>query len=246
MGAVYCNFARPGSRQRDHGSMRPLLYRPLTRLSHVLRRPLNMAWRCSGESNQELVDNLYDAGLIKSPIVKDAFLKVDRADYAPHNPYKDCPQSIGHSATISAPHMHASAIEYCLAELVGDKGTVVGLEHIRELRDLGERNAQKSARGRQLLEAGRIKFRHGDGRKGWVEDGKSDWDVIHVGASAKILHEELLEQLKAPGCMFIPVDDEHGIDQSVWRIEKDAKGEITRQRLFGVRYVPLTDPPRGS
>lgn len=45
--------------------------------------------------------------------------------------------------------------------------------------------------------------------------------------------------------MFIPVDDDTtGIDQSVWRIEKDEDGQVTRKRLFGVRYVPLTDAPR--
>ena len=45
--------------------------------------------------------------------------------------------------------------------------------------------------------------------------------------------------------MFIPVDDDgYGIDQSVWKIEKDEKGEVKRHKLFGVRYVPLTDPPK--
>lgn len=45
--------------------------------------------------------------------------------------------------------------------------------------------------------------------------------------------------------MFIPVDDDSsGWNQSVWRIEKDKEGNITRKRLFGVRYVPLTDAPK--
>lgn len=44
--------------------------------------------------------------------------------------------------------------------------------------------------------------------------------------------------------MFIPVDDDTlGISQSVWRIEKDGQGQIKERRLFGVRYVPLTDAP---
>lgn len=45
--------------------------------------------------------------------------------------------------------------------------------------------------------------------------------------------------------MFIPVDDDSsGWSQSVWRIEKDEEGNITRKKLFGVRYVPLTDAPK--
>lgn len=140
-------------------------------------------------------------------------------------PYEDSPQPIGHSATISAPHMHAAALEHVLpylaagpsprrvldvgsgsgylthvlAELVGDDGLVVGLEHIQELRDLGHRNTRKSARGSDLIDRGVIRYRVGDGRKGWEEEGVSDWDVIHVGASAKEVHSDLLEQLKSPG-----------------------------------------------
>ena len=41
-------------------------------------------------------------------------MKVDRAHYAPSNPYSDSPQSIGYRATISAPHMHGYACEYLI------------------------------------------------------------------------------------------------------------------------------------
>lgn len=215
--------------------------------------------------------------------------QVDRAHYAPSSPYRDRPQSIGHEATISAPHMHATATEnllpyllptaqnpaprvldigsgsgyltHVMAELVGERGGVVGVEHVPALRDLALANMGRSEEGRALLASGRVRFRVGDGRKGWVEDdgelrevergvvgdrGKG-WDAIHVGASAVEVHPELMEQLRAPGRMFIPVDD--GVDgegQHVWAIDKDAEGVVTRRKLFAVRYVPLTDPPRGS
>ncbi|UNI15574.1 Protein-L-isoaspartate(D-aspartate) O-methyltransferase [Purpureocillium takamizusanense] len=193
-----------------------------------------MAWRCSGATNTALVDNLWRHGLISDPAVKEAFLSVDRAHYSPSLPYDDSPQAIGHAATISAPHMHASAVEHVLpyllpsaavpapraldvgsgsgylthvlAELVGERGMVVGLEHIAPLRDLGEANMGKSAEGRALLDAGRVRFRVGDGRMGLTEgarpgeeEGGTGWDVIHVGASAKEVHPQLLSQLKAPG-----------------------------------------------
>lgn len=88
-----------------------------------------------------------------------------------------------------------------LAELAGPEGVVVGLEHIDALRALGEANVAKSDDGRALLDAGRVRFRVGDGRKGWREDGAGDegWDAIHVGAAAVTLHQELLDQLRAPG-----------------------------------------------
>ncbi|KAJ4404675.1 hypothetical protein N0V82_010452 [Gnomoniopsis sp. IMI 355080] len=245
-----------------------------------------MAWRSHGTSNETLVQQLWRNGLIKNERVRDAFLKVDRGHYAPRNPYNDSPQSIGHAATISAPHMHASAVEHLverivdpdvsaprvldigcgsgylthiLAELVGDKGMVVGLEHIPQLRDLSESNMRKSPEGSAFLDSGRVRFRVGDGRKGWVEPppsptrtgegegGSSDssgWDVIHVGAAAATLHSELVEQLRMPGRMFIPIEDEDGYGgQSVWVIDKDREGKVGKRRLFGVKYVPLTDGP---
>ncbi|KAJ6443493.1 metal homeostatis protein bsd2 [Purpureocillium lavendulum] len=268
--------AAAAGHEHHHHHVHDVHYRPL---SHALQS-LDMAWRCSGGTNAALVDNLWRHGLIADPTVKEAFLRVDRAHYSPTLPYDDSPQAIGHAATISAPHMHASAVEHVLpyllpsaenpapraldvgsgsgylthvmAELVGDRGMVVGLEHIKPLRDLGESNMGKSPEGRAMLQSGRARFRVGDGRLGLREDarqgeeaGGTGWDVIHVGASAREVHPQLLSQLKSPGCMFIPVDDdEGGYSQHVWRITKDKDGNVIKDRLFGVRYVPLTDAPR--
>ncbi|ODA81389.1 hypothetical protein RJ55_04354 [Drechmeria coniospora] len=234
-----------------------------------------MAWRCSASSNAALVDNMWRNGLISDPAARTAFQGVDRAHYAPVLPYDDSPQAIGYGATISAPHMHASAVEHVLpyllassssgtdaprildigsgsgylthvlAALAGDRGLVVGLEHIPELRDMGERNMAKSEAGRKLLDTGRARFRLGDGRRGWVEENAGPgWHVIHVGAAAKEVHPQLLDQLNAPGCIFIPVsEDGYGDAQYVWLITKDKDGNVSKNRLFGVRYVPLTDAP---
>ncbi|KAF3764000.1 protein-L-isoaspartate O-methyltransferase [Cryphonectria parasitica EP155] len=239
-----------------------------------------MAWLSSGSSNENMVQQLCHHGLITDERVKDAFRKVDRGHYAPTAPYADRPQSIGHGATISAPHMHVTAVEdllpylvpsdrnpaprvldigsgsgyltHIFAELVGPQGTVVGLEHIPQLQDLAEANMRKSAEGRQFLDAGQVKLRVGDGRKGWVEpageEGRGEgWDVIHVGASAVTMHPELVEQLRAPGRMFIPVnDDDSGGEQHIWRVDKDESGKVEKRKMFAVRYVPLTDGPQSS
>lgn len=236
-----------------------------------------MAWRSSGDSLAELVDNLWTNRMITDERVKQAFLSVDRAHYAPRSPYKDAPQSIGHGVTISAPHMHALAVQHLmpyvvpdtaagrgaprildigsgsgylthlLAELAGPHGQVVGVEHISELCETGRTNMAKSEGGRRHLESGQVKFVVGDGRKGAPPPlAEGGFDAIHVGASAARLHPELVDQLRSPGRIFIPIDDE-GDDsgnQSVWTIDKAADGTVTKKRLFGVRYVPLTDAPR--
>lgn len=51
-----------------------------------------------------------------------------------------------------------------------------------------------------------------------------------------MLPQELVDQLAKPGRMFIPVDDEEGWGgQSIWQVDKDAEGNVNKQRLFGVQ-----------
>jgi hypothetical protein len=62
-----------------------------------------MAWYCSAGSNDDLVNNLKAAKIIKSERVEKAMKAVDRKHYASQTPYKDSPQPLGYGATISAP-----------------------------------------------------------------------------------------------------------------------------------------------
>ncbi|KAF2849257.1 protein-L-isoaspartate O-methyltransferas-like protein [Plenodomus tracheiphilus IPT5] len=222
-----------------------------------------MAWRSSGSSNETLITNLRRNGLIESDRVEQAMLKVDRAHYAPSRPYEDSPQTLGHRATISAPHMHASACENLLdhlqpgshvldigsgsgyltavlANLVGPRGVVTGIDHIQPLVDLANTNMAKSDQGRQMLGSGQVKFVLGDGRKGWAQG--APYDAIHVGAAAAEHHKELTEQLKAPGRLFVPVAE--GERQYIFVVDKKVDGTVERTKLFGVQYVPLTDAPK--
>jgi len=222
-----------------------------------------MAWRSSGSSNDGLITNLRRNGLIESDRVEQAMRKVERAHYAPSHPYEDAPQTLGHRATISAPHMHASACESLLnhlqpgsrvldigsgsgyltavfANLVGPSGIVVGIDHIQPLVDMATTNMAKSDQGRRMLESGQVKFLLGDGRKGWAEG--APYDAIHVGAAAAEHHSELTEQLKAPGRLFVPVAE--GEHQYIFVVDKKENGSVQREKLFGVQYVPLTDAPR--
>ncbi|KXT15531.1 hypothetical protein AC579_3405 [Pseudocercospora musae] len=239
------------------------------------RRCMSMAWRSSGSSNEELIEKLAQNGLIMSERVKNAMKGVDRAHYAPYAPYQDSPQTIGHRATISAPHMHANACEsllpylrpgsqvldigsgsgyltHVLAELVkahpntssSEKaGTVIGVEHIQPLVDLATKNTRKSREGAELMDNGGIRYVKADGRKGWEEGAQ--YDAIHVGAAAMGHQQALIDQLKSPGRLFIPVEEEIGV-QNIWVIDKDEQGRVQRRKEYAVQYVPLTDAPEDS
>ncbi|KAJ2489563.1 hypothetical protein IWW37_003909 [Coemansia sp. RSA 2050] len=216
-----------------------------------------MAWMCSGKTNDELVDNLVKARIVSSSQVISAMRAVDRAHFSKQHPYEDSPQGIGYGATISAPHMHGYALEglvkylkpgmraldvgsgsgyltACMAAMVGGNGHVVGIEHIPELAD--QSLVDLRARYPEWIDDKRIEIVTGDGRLGHKEG--APYDCIHVGAAAPKRPTELLAQLKAPGRMFVPVGTS---SQYIVVYDKDESGNVTEDRIMGVRYVPLTD-----
>ena len=79
----------------------------------ILRRK---AWQCSGMSQHELVQHLQEAKIIQRSMVAELMKTIDRAHYLSDSrgAYQDSPQSISHGQTMSAPHMHAYALEALL------------------------------------------------------------------------------------------------------------------------------------
>lgn len=77
-----------------------------------------MEWFSHGVNNNDLVTQLKNGRIIKSDGVEEAMRKVDRGNYCTNRPYQDSPQYIGYGITISAPHMHAHALEMLKDKLV--------------------------------------------------------------------------------------------------------------------------------
>jgi protein-L-isoaspartate(D-aspartate) O-methyltransferase len=121
----------------------------------------------------------------------------------------------------------------CMAYMVGDKGKVVGIDHVPQLTDMATRNMRKDHP--EYLE-GRVELVTGDGRQGYAQE--APYDCIHVGAAAPITPAALLDQLRAPGRLFIP---EGRWDQTIHVYDKDKEGHVHKKQLIGVQYVPLTD-----
>ena len=208
---------------------------------------------------ERLLTNLKYENIIKTEKVYNSMLQVDRADFTSHSPYYDSPQGIGYNATISAPHMHAYALEYlapyckdnihildvgsgsgyltvALSKMINDSGKVIGIEHIDELYKKSIENISKHHSN--LLQNKNIIMLNADGRKG-IQD-YAPFKIIHVGAAAEKIPQDLIDQLDKNGRMFIPVGGQYE-DQWIYLVDKDENGNVTQKKLMCVTYVPLTD-----
>jgi protein-L-isoaspartate(D-aspartate) O-methyltransferase len=178
--------------------------------------------------------------------------------------YQDRPLPTVANVTISAPHMHAMMTELIyshfadkgmegkrvldigsgsgfltavLAELVGPSGTVVGVEHVREL---VESSIAAIAACSPALSS-RTRILEADGRLGWPSSSmeESSFDAIHVGAAAPTFPTTLAARLNDGGVMVVPVGPA-GAEQELLVATKDESGHLHVKSAGGVMFVPLT------
>lgn len=223
-----------------------------------------MAWRSSGLSNLELISNLRANGIIKSVLVFNALAAVDRKNYVAFNPYEDAPQMLVRGQTISAPHMHAYALELLEKEALRDNASIldVGVGSGYLVAAFARLNPTAKCTGvdvyPELVSLARANVMKEDAditARVTIPDACNGWhgylpnapyDVIHVGAAASSLPAELLQQLKVSGKMVIPVGPDGGNQElvQVVRTHDSSSGLPIEQQfdvtnLMGVRYVPL-------
>ena len=212
-------------------------------------------------SMKDLCAELIEKNWICTQKVYDTMMKVDRADFAPTNPYENNPQCINFNVVISAPLLHAYCLEAlknhlidgctaldigfgsgyltaAMSLMIGRNGKVIGVEHIKQLYDFGKNNIMKNHSN--LLEAKKIELFVCDGRKGYKPF--APYNCIHVGAGAMEPPKELIEQLANGGRLVIPLGPQE--DQYIYIIDKDFNGNIKYSKGLCVRYVPLTTPEK--
>jgi protein-L-isoaspartate(D-aspartate) O-methyltransferase len=160
--------------------------------------------------------------------------------------YQDEPIPIGHGQTISQPYMTALMAEsldlagtetvlevgagsgYAAAVLGTLVARVISVEIIPALAQLAWENLRRTGRDTNVTVV------CGDGSMGYPE--AAPFDAISVAAGAPEIPARLLEQLKDPGRLVIPVGD-YG-DQEL-RVVSKQHGRIDYRVAVLCRFVPL-------
>jgi protein-L-isoaspartate(D-aspartate) O-methyltransferase len=106
---------------------------------------------------------------------------------------------------------------------------VVTIERYRTLADSAHERLQ-------LLGYTNVTVRLGDGMAGAPD--LAPFDRIMVTAAAEDVPDALVAQLTAGGKMVLPVGPRHDAQYLV-KLSKEPDGELTREELIAVRFVPL-------
>jgi protein-L-isoaspartate(D-aspartate) O-methyltransferase len=201
-----------------------------------------------------LVDSLIEEGWLKTKRYIEAFKKIDRADFLPQDS-KDLADlntalPIGSGQTISQPLVVAFMLELLkpgegdkildvgsgsgwttalLSEIVGEKGRVVALETIPELKEFGEKNVAKY----NFIKKGIAEFICADGTKGFPKE--APFDRILASATAARFPESWKKQVRVGGKVVLP------INSSIWLFVKKEDGEFEKKEYPGFVFVPLIE-----
>ena len=200
-----------------------------------------------------LIDSLIREGWLKTPRIIDAFKKIKRIDFLPDD-MKDLAEfnealPIGFGQTISQPLVVAFMIELLdpqpgdkildigsgsgwttalLAEIVNQKGRVVAIEIIPELKEFGEKNTAKY----NFIEKGVVEFICADGSKGYKKEAPFDKILCSAAVQTEI-PQSWKKQLKAGGRIVTP------IGSSIWLLVKKSEEEFEEIEFPGFAFVPL-------
>jgi len=203
-----------------------------------------------------MVATQIQARAVRDPNVLRAMRTVPRHAFVPipqrAEAYADCPLPIGQEQTISQPYVVAFMTEALTLDpdsVVLEIGTGSGYqaavcaEIAREVYsiEIVEPLAKSAAEVLADLGYDNVHVRAGDGYYGWPEHGP--FDAIIGTAAAREVPPPLLEQLKPGGRMILPVESASGF-QHLILLTKDDEGQVRREAVMPVRFVPMTGRDR--
>jgi protein-L-isoaspartate(D-aspartate) O-methyltransferase len=197
----------------------------------------------------KMIGTIERYGMNNSEVIR-VMAKVPRHEFVPDNlkdyAYEDGPLPIGEGQTISQPYIVAYMTDKLLLERghrvleigtgSGYQAAVLG-ELVREVYTIEIHNplCLRAQEVLKKLEYKNIFVKCGDGYQGWPD--KSPFDRIILTAAPAKIPQPLIDQLAPNGILIAPV----GVDyQELQIIEKDSSGNLHKNTLLPVRFVPMT------
>ncbi len=200
-------------------------------------------------ARERMVESQIAARGIRDKRVLEAMKKVPRHLFVDEalwdQAYSDFPLPIGSGQTISQPYIVARMTEELglngdekVLEIGTGSGyqTAILAELAKQVFSV-ERIPGLLQRARQVLDSlgyHNVMIKLDDGTWGWKEH--APYDAILVTAGSPTIPTPLLDQLKDPGVMVVPVGDEYS--QTLTKIIKK-DGKVETKYLEGVRFVKL-------
>lgn len=197
----------------------------------------------------EMVKNQLQSRNIRDPRVLDAMGSVPRHMFVPadvrNRAYDDTPLSIGFDQTISQPYIVAfmtEALKLNSESRVLEIGTGSGYQAAVASQiaadvytiEIVEPLALRAEKLLKQLDYTNVHVKVGDGYAGWPEH--APFDAIILTAAPPSVPPPLVDQLAEGGRMVVPVGE---LYQELLLITKH-DGELHRERLLPVRFVPMT------
>jgi len=202
-------------------------------------------------TKEELTTKLERDGILKTPEIKKALLRIDRRDFVPKDlinlAYEDIPLPIGDGQTISQPGTVAFMLELLqpqegdkilevgagsgwvtalLAQIVGESGFIYSYEINRKVAGFGLENLGKTS-------LKNYRYTLGDAKQSWSKD--APYTKIIAGAAFPFVFKELYSLIENGGIIVIPTQS-----FDIKRIRKSfGTGAVTQESYYGFVFVPL-------